>query len=49
MAHEQHNVSAFNLKTHEIVHDKVVIDHPEMKYKTRVKIVFKFLFIRFKM
>jgi len=39
MAHEQHNVSAYNIKTGEIVHDKVIIDHPEMKYKTRVNIL----------
>jgi len=36
MKKEQHNVSALNLKNNEIVHDKVVIEYPEMVYKTRV-------------
>ena len=48
VSHEQHNVSAFNIKTGEIVHDKVIVTHPDMKYKVGVRIVFNFLFLRFK-
>lgn len=37
MKKEQHIVSALDLKHNAIVHDKVVIEHPEYKYKTSVR------------
>jgi hypothetical protein len=38
MKHEQHDVSALDLKHNAIVHDKVIVEHPQMKLVTRVNI-----------
>ena len=42
MKKAQHNVSALNLKNNEIVHDNIVIEYPEMVYKTRVKFLLNY-------